>query len=141
MIVVIDTNVLVKMAAGGTREPLFVAWRNRQFDLCLSLPVFQELEDVLSRPKMQRFVQPAAASRFLTELLHKAIFVDPAAEHPHCRDPKDDVVIATAVSAKADFLITIDKDLYDDLDFVAAMNRSGIQVVLPPVFLKSLRHE
>lgn len=138
MNVVIDTNVLVKMAAGGKRDPLFVAWRNRQFNLHLSLPIFQELEDVLYRPKMQRFVRSTVAARFLAELLDKAIFVDPADKHPHCRDPKDDVVIATAVSAQVDFLITIDKDLYDDPEFVANMDRSGIQVVLPSVFLKML---
>ena len=141
MNVVIDTNVLVKMAASGKQEPLFVAWRNRQFDLYLSLPIFKELEDVLSRPKMQRFVRPDTAARFLSELQRKAIFVDTADEHPHCRDRKDDMVIATAVSAKADFLITIDKDLYDDPDFVTTMHKLGIQVVLPPVFLKSLHHE
>jgi putative PIN family toxin of toxin-antitoxin system len=141
MNVVIDTNLLVRMTSAGLRDPLFFAWRERRFDICLSRRLLQELEDVLTRPKMKRFIRPAASARFLRELQDDALFVKPAGKAPRCRDPKDDIVIATAVSAQADFLVTADKDLYDDPELVASMNKLGIQIVLPPEFLRSLSIE
>jgi predicted nucleic acid-binding protein len=48
-------------------------------------------------------------------------------------------VIATAVAAPADYLITIDKDLYDDPALVAALAEQGIQVMQPGPFQILLR--
>lgn len=62
------------------------------------------------------------------------MFVTPAQAYPHCRDPQDDMVIATAVAAHADYLITVDKDLYDDANLVAALADLGIQVTQPGNF-------
>ncbi|NKQ34301.1 MAG: putative toxin-antitoxin system toxin component, PIN family [Chloroflexi bacterium] len=135
---VIDTNLLVRMASAGSHDPLFFAWRERRFDICLSRSLFRELEDVLARSKMKRFVRPASAARFLRDLREDALFVEPADKAPRCRDPKDDVVLATAVSAQADFLVTADKDLYDDPELVARMRQLDIQIVLPPEFLRFL---
>lgn len=138
MNVVIDTNVLLKMAIGGKKMPLFIAWRARQFDLVISEPILRELEDVLARPKMKRFVRTGVVSRFLEDLRDEAMSVKPASEHPRCRDPKDDMVIATAVSAQADYLITADKDLYGDPNLVAAMKKLGVHVLTQAQFLKQL---
>ncbi len=44
------------------------------------------------------------------------------------------MVIATAVAAHADYLITVDKDLYDDANLVAALADLGIQVTQPGNF-------
>lgn len=65
--------------------------------------------------------------------------VTPASEFPHCRDPKDDVVIATAVAANADFIVTTDRDLYDDSGLVARLRDEwSIRVALPAEFLAAL---
>lgn len=101
--------------------------------------MLSELEDVLSRPHVQKFVHPNSGQRFLTLLAERAIFVQPAAHFPHSRDPDDDKVIATAVAAPADYLITVDKDLYDDPALVAALAEQGIQVMQPGPFQILLR--
>jgi len=75
----------------------------------------------------------------LTLLAERAIFVQTATQFPHSRDPDDDKVIATAVAAQADYLITIDKDLYDDPTLVAALAERGIQVMQPGPFQILLR--
>jgi putative PIN family toxin of toxin-antitoxin system len=90
MIVVIDTNVLLKMAAAGTRSPLFASWQAHQFDLYLSVEMLAELEDVLSRPKIKKFVRPPVGKHFLKLLVERAVFVPPARLFPHSRDPDDD---------------------------------------------------
>lgn len=138
MNVVIDTSVLLKMAMSGMKLPLFVAWRVRQYDLVLSEPILRELEGVLARPKIKRFIRPSVVTRFLTDLRDGAIFVEPASDYPYCRDPKDDVVIATAVAAQANYLITADKDLYDDPDLVEDMKNLGVHILSPALFLKQL---
>lgn len=135
MNVVIDTSVLLKMASTGTRSPLFTFWQSQQFDLYLSPEILSELEDVLSRPKIQRFLPPRSGKRFLALLVERAIFVQPSLDFPRSRDPKDDKVVATAVAANATYLITVDKDLYDDANLVAVLaNEYRIQVLTPAHF-------
>ncbi|HRQ38027.1 MAG TPA: putative toxin-antitoxin system toxin component, PIN family [Chloroflexota bacterium] len=139
MIVVIDTNVLLKMAATGIRSPLFTSWQARQFDLYLSVEMLAELEEVLSRPKIQKFVPPTVGKQFLRLVVERAVFVPMAHTFPHSRDSGDDKVVATAVAAKADYLITVDKDLYDDATLVPSLAEQGIQVVQPGRFQTLLR--
>ncbi len=138
---VIDINILLKMAANGEHSPLMIAWMESRFQLFISDEIMEELEIVLKRPGIQRFVRGRRGEQFKVTLRERAAFVKPADEAPRCRDPKDDIVIATAVSAQADFLVTADKDLYDDPELVASMNKLGIQIVLPPEFLRSLSIE
>lgn len=130
MNVVIDTNVLLKMAMSGRKLPLFVAWRARRFDLVLSEDILRELEGVLTRDKMKRFIRPSIVPRFLAVLRDRAVFVEPASDYPHCRDPKDNMVIATAVAA--------DKDLYDDPDLVEAVRKMDTTILPPALFMKQL---
>ena len=139
MIVVVDTSVLLKMAAARTRSPLFASWQARHFDLYLSVEMLAELEDVLSRPKIQKFVHSSVGEHFLKLLVDRAIFILPARRFPHSRDPDDDKVVATAVAAKANYLITVDKDLYDDAALVKNLAEQGIQVVQPGHFQTLLR--
>jgi uncharacterized protein len=134
MKVVLDTGVLLQMASAGTRSPLFVLWESRRFDVYLSTEMVSELLDVLSRRKIQQFIRPASSRRFVDLLLNRAIFLQPALDFPRSRDPKDDKVVATAVAADADYLITLDKDLYDDADLVAALAERGIEVIRPAPF-------
>jgi putative PIN family toxin of toxin-antitoxin system len=51
------------------------------------------------------------------------------------RDPDDDYLIAHAIAANADYLVTWDKDLLD-LGQV-----DGVRIVTPPGFLRVLREE
>jgi predicted nucleic acid-binding protein len=67
------------------------------------------------------------------------VLVTPASEFPHCRDPKDDPVIAMAVAANADFVVTTDRDLYDVPGLVARLRDEwSIRVALPVEFLAAL---
>ncbi len=138
MQVVIDTNQLLRMAAAGKQSPLLQSWRQRAFYLVISPQLLAELEEVMARPKTQRFLRFGRAKRFLNLLRERAIFVTPAANVPTCRDPKDDVVIATAVAAKASFIVTADRDLLDDEALQAALVAYNLQIVYPFEFLKQL---
>ncbi len=135
---VVDTNLLLRMAASGQQLPLYRAWRQREFTLVVSSAVVDEFAGVMERPKVQRFLSPGKGRAFVALLRSLALFIDPAVDFPSCRDPKDDIVIATAVAAAPCFLVTSDRDLYDDADLVARLNVLAVEVVQVGEFLARL---
>ena len=139
MIAVIDTNHLLRIAAAYQRSPLFAAWMNRRFILALSEPIMAELASVIPRKKTQRFL-PEERGRWLMAMLQsRAMFVAPAINFPHCRDPKDEMIIATAIAARADFIVTTDRDLLGDANLTARLRDEWhIAVVEPAAFLAQL---
>ncbi len=139
MIAVIDTNHLLRIAAAYQRSPLFAAWMRRRFSLIVSEPIMAELASVIVRKKTQRFL-PEARGRWLMAMLQsRAVFVTPAVDFPHCRDPKDDMIIATAIAARADFIVTTDRDLLDDADLITRLRHEfNIHVAPPAEFLAAL---
>jgi hypothetical protein len=139
MIAVIDTNHLLRLAAAYRRSPLFTAWRNGRFELVVSQAILAELERVRHRPKVRRFVPPENMTDFIAFLQTDAVFVTPAADFPHCRDPKDDMIIATAIAARADYIVTTDRDLLDDADLrIRLRDEWNLRIVEPAEFLVAL---
>jgi hypothetical protein len=140
MIVVIDTNHLLRLAAAMKRSPLFAAWRNGRFELAISNAILTELESVSHRPKVQRFVPQENLVNLIAFLKTEAVWVVPATDFPRCRDPKDDMVIATAIAARADYIVTTDGDLLDDADLSRRLQAAWhIRVVEPAEFLAAVR--
>jgi putative PIN family toxin of toxin-antitoxin system len=139
MRVVVDTNQLLRMAAAGKRSPLFIAWEEHKFNLVISTELLAELEEVIARPKTQRFLPFGRGQRFIDLIRRRALFIIPATDTPRCRDPKDDIVIATAVAAQAEFIVTADRDLLDDNGLRQNLAEYNIRVVWPIEFLALLR--
>ena len=135
---VVDTNLLLRMAASQRHLPLYVAWRERRFDLIVSDVLLDEFEGVANRPSIRRFLSPLRAQEFAALLRAAAIPVFPAVQFPRCRDPKDDIVVATAVAASPCYLVTADRDLYDDASLVNALRELGVTVVQAADFLAAL---
>jgi hypothetical protein len=127
------------MAAAGDRSPLFVAWDEHKFNLVISTEMLTELEEVIARPKTQRFLTFGRGQRFVDLIRQRALFTIPATDAPHCRDPKDDIVIATAVAAQAEFIVTADRDLLEDEILRQNLAQHNIHIVWPLEFLTELR--
>lgn len=121
MIVVLDTNVVVAalLANGLCRELLHRT--NRLRVLATSEALLQELETTLR----DKFDVTRPVATFLDLFRDSIRLVEPRAlPAPVCRDPKDDVVLATAVAAEADAIVTGDQDLlilgsYQDISIVS----------------------
>ena len=87
--------------------------RAERYQLVVSKPTVRETLEVLSRPEI------AAKFRRVTEVDRQAVIaalanatvVEVGAIPAISRDPKDDPFLATARAARADFLVTEDKDL------------------------------
>ena len=112
---VIDTNVLLSaLLWSGTPHALLELVRNGTLTLISSPTLLAELARVLDRPKfdvvLMRFntsrVQTLAEVRLLAEVIDP-----PPLAQPVCRDPDDDAVLALALAAQADILITGNNDL------------------------------
>jgi len=135
VIAVVDTNHLLRLAAAIKRSPLFAAWRAGRFELAISAEIMVELTQVSSRPKVLRFVPAENLREFVAFLQTDAVFVTPVTDFPHCRDPKDDMIIATAIAAHANFIVTTDLDLLD-ADLVTQLrDHWQIRVATPAEFL------
>jgi len=136
MRVVIDTNQLLRMAAASNKSPLMVAWHEERIELVISRELFNELAEVMARPRTERFLRFGNAQRFLSLLQTKAIWVTLAPNSPPCRDPKDDMVIATALGGQAKFIVTSDKDLLDDELLKQTLAKENLQVLYPMELLR-----
>jgi len=118
-IVVVDTNVLASGIVGfadPNRAPALVlrTWQARAFTLAISDHILSELLRTLQKPYFMRRLtneQIAAAELLLRrDALQVAVTATVFGIATH---PEDDIVLATAVGAKARYLITGDTKLQD----------------------------
>jgi putative PIN family toxin of toxin-antitoxin system len=114
---VADVNVLVSAARtpNGLCGPLLQAAIDGRWQPVVSMMLFEELEDVLARPKFRDVLGQETADRFLAGLLTVAEWAPDPERAPlvSTRDPDDDYLLALARSAKADLLVSGDRDLTD----------------------------
>ena len=130
--VVFDTNVAVSAVLLPHSVP------RKGFDLAvarcrvlISTAIVFELEEVLRRPKFNRYVQEAERLEFLASLVNEAEPIQILESITACRDPKDDKFLELAVSGRATHVITGDQDLLSLHPF------RGIDLVTPQIFLQS----
>lgn len=116
MRLVLDTNVVASaMLWGGNPKQLLQARREKRVELFTSVTMLAELTDILARPK---FANKIAASLMTVDQLvdgyaELAQLVRPTPTPRIVAAPDDDVVIGTALAAKADLLVTGDRGLLD----------------------------
>jgi putative PIN family toxin of toxin-antitoxin system len=114
MRLVLDTNVVASaLLWDGSPRQLLRAGRGGDAILFTSAPLLAELTDILSRPK---FAKKIAASLLsvdqLVDLYAELVaLVRPTPVPRLAPDPDDDVVIGTALAAKAKFIVTGDRAL------------------------------
>lgn len=127
---VIDTGVVVSALLLPRSLPRqafdTAAVRGR---LLVSTATIAELDEVLRRPKFNRYLSEERRLAFLAALIREAEVVEVVDVVTACRDPKDNPFLELAVSGKATHLITGDADLLVLHPF------RGIAVVNPKSFL------
>ncbi len=73
--------------------------------------VSTEVEDVLYRPKFDRYLNLTKRQTVLEELVENSLFIEPTEEINECRDPKDNKYLELAVAGQAECIVTGDNDL------------------------------
>ena len=129
---VIDTNVLVaalRSRRGASNALLSSILKSQDITWLCSVPLFLEYEDVLMRAE---FILETGRGRsdyagFLSDL---AASVDPVELHflwrPQLADPKDEMVLETAVNGRADAIVT-----FNQKDFTPAAPKFGLEILTP----------
>lgn len=138
--VVLDTNILVSAflfsERGGPPVELLRSAKEKRFTLITSEAMLDELEGVLTRDAraQERYGYTSeAVTAYRTLLEARAVVVKPRKPFPKVsRDPDDDLILATAALAKADYLVTGDNDL------LTIGEHQGARIVTPRQFLDEL---
>jgi putative PIN family toxin of toxin-antitoxin system len=111
---VIDTNILISglMSVNSLPQQVF-DYATSQAILLMSDEVQSEIENVISRPKLQKYITLERRTKFLSELSKQVERVTINQQIRACRDPKDDKFLELAVCGEANYIITGDADLLD----------------------------
>jgi len=137
---VLDTSVLVSafLTPQGTAAQVLEQAERGRFVLCLSSVILEETRDVLLRaPKLQaRYHYSVKHVDALCEGL--ALLAELVTDLPDLKgvvalDAKDDRIVATAVAADADHLVTGDRR-----HLLALEHYERVQIVTPRAFLDRL---
>ncbi len=110
--VVVDCNVFISLLIGGAVKELGSILFSPKVRLVLSAPLVAELLDVGTRGHLRKYFDEPRLREFVHLLQEVGEFHEGATPAPKiCRDPDDDHLLALAKTAKADVLLTGDKDL------------------------------
>jgi putative PIN family toxin of toxin-antitoxin system len=127
--VVCDTNILI---AGLVTDGLcrdIVKRRLPSLELFTSKPLLRELAEKLK----EKFGVESEELPLLAAYGEKVSIIKPShLPKPVCRDPDDDEVLATAVTAQVDVILTGDNDLLSLKTF------EGIRILSPRQFVELL---
>lgn len=134
--VIFDTNVFLRALINPKGVNARLVQSLDQFVLVVSPAILEEVADVLSRPELLgvKGIRKLDADR-LVELLRKAPVVFPTETVTVCRDPDDDKFLEAALAAKAEYLVTGDKDLRDIGEY------KSVKIRFPAEFLRELGGE
>ena len=128
--VVLDTNVLVSAALFPLSHPwqVFEIVRG-QGSLIASVDTLAEVNNVLKRPRFDRYLRRTLRDEFLHGLGQMAVTIEINQTIRACRDPKDDKFLELAVCGNATHIVSGDRDL------LALHPFRGIPILTPGTFL------
>jgi uncharacterized protein len=136
----VDTNIFISSLISLKGPPAGVAdaFRAGRFLLITSSVQREEFGQVLLRPRLRAQLNATdyEIAGLLTMIDQNAVFVEQIPSSvPLVRDPKDQMILATAIAGGAHFLVTGDADLL----VLATHNLIGdLRIVTPAAFLEFL---
>lgn len=133
MIAVFDTSVVASAVFwhASTARRCLVALARRRFRLAVTDEIVNEYVLTCTALRVRRPQQdPSGPLAWITS---RAVHVTPAPlGKPRSRDAKDDPFLSCALAARADYLVSNDRDL------LALEKPFGISIVTPVQFLRAL---
>lgn len=109
--VIVDTNCWISFLIGHRLHRLVDLLSNERIELIVCNELLDEIRDVTSRPKFSKYFPPQEVDSLLEFLLLIGECVTPKQAVKLCRDEADDYLLALAIEANADYLVTGDQDL------------------------------
>lgn len=140
MRVVFDTNIFVSALKSnkGASYAVISQLPSEQFQIVLSIPLYIEYQDVLTRPEHMSGVSTPEEIlgflRYICSIAHRQrIFF---LWRPWLADPKDDMVLEVAVASQSRYIVT-----HNLRDFRGVEKNFGITPVTPGKFLHIIRSQ
>ena len=141
MVVTLDTNVLFQAlySSSGASHAIFRRVRSGAIRLALSVPVYGEYQDVLTRPE-KRSLLGLSADDVKTVLDFIAFIGVPSPVHfrlrANLRDESDNIFVELAFASGSSYLITENaRDFTVDTD----LNLEQLSIVTPSQFMRKWR--
>lgn len=109
-----DTNVLASAAIArhGVLAELIELWRNGDIAVVVSAQIVAELESTLRKPYFLARLTDAQRDRFHALVQRFSLIVEVTAPIPSVLSQRaDNVVLATAISAQAPYIVTGDREV------------------------------
>jgi uncharacterized protein len=132
-VIVLDTNILISYFFGGaTICTLIDSVENDSYVPALSPFLEQEFIATVSKQRISRRVAIDDALDFMKEWKNFTNYVVPRCRVTVCRDAADNEVLACALEASADYIVSGDNDL------LALNIFHGIPIISPANFVKNV---
>ena len=110
--IVIDTGVLISAAIRPLSVPALALERAlRHYEVCASSATVGEMQQVLQRPKFDRYASAAQRQVFLDGIIAHLRMVEVTEHITECADPKDDKFLALALTVNAELIVASDPHL------------------------------
>lgn len=142
VVAVVDTNVWVSafLNPEGFPAHLIQAGRSGRFSIVSSLPMLDELQEVLLRPRIMkiRHSTQADVAAFIAGLGAVVRLIPVSGDLRLCRDPNDDIILETAIRGAATYVVSRDEEVTRDLDLVDHLRKQGIEPITVQRFLALL---
>ena len=143
VVVVIDTNIWVSafLNPKGFPARLIQAGKTGGFSIVSSLPLLDELQEVLLRPRIMKIRSSTEidVETFMASSAAVVQLVPVSGELNLCRDPDDDVILETAIQGNATYVVSRDEDLTRDLDLIDHLRERGIETITVQCLIDRLR--
>ncbi len=109
--IVLDTNILIGalITKGTPPDQLYQAWLRGQIELVTSTAQMAEVANVLTRPRLQKYLDVEEAAAIVENMDTRALVLDTLPNVSLSPDPKDDPILATAIAWKVDLIVSGDK--------------------------------
>jgi len=130
---VLDTNIWVSAVIwGGVPDQILLLRERQLLTIAMSQQLLNEIEAAFNKKKFQPKLKDLNLTvSTLINLIRESVVLYPIEEIsvPELRDPDDNIVLATAIAANADAIVTGDRDL------LVLGEYQGIQIVTAQDFL------
>jgi putative PIN family toxin of toxin-antitoxin system len=139
MRVVFDTSVLVAAARSrdGASFSLVSSIPSNRFEICLSVALYLEWQEVLTRPEHLTPGRTADEALEFVRYLGSVAWLQPIyfLWRPYLPDPGDDMILELALAARCRYIVT------HNLRHFAGCEKLGIEAVSPGEFVRLLKQD
>lgn len=139
---VLDVNILISsyIAPLGVSRWIIEQWQNDAFTVICSDGILSEFDSKMFLPRIRRryTIRPAGVDVFKRLLTAQSewVAVDSAEVMPVTRDSEDNYVLACALKARADYLVTGDK-----AHLLPLKAYESVEIVTPTHFREILQRQ